>query len=107
MTREKCDTAIGRDDLEECWCCGSLHDALGKLCPSCDDAGCKHFGGECESGHKPVLPDGGTPEAAMYLWKLNYLDWDMETELSRLELRYDEETEDPQRKTTEMTIVTW
>lgn len=50
---------IGRDDLDECWCCGGLHDSFGSLCPSCDDAGCNRFSDECDSDHKPVLPDGG------------------------------------------------
>lgn len=42
----------------------------------------------------------------VYLWKLNYLDWDLETELSRLELNYDPKYE-RQHPDTEMTIVTW
>lgn len=45
---------VTADGLSECWCCGSLHDAIGGLCPGCDDAGCKHFGGECQSDHIPV-----------------------------------------------------
>lgn len=57
--REEYADGIGREDLDECWCCGGLHDSLGALCPSCDDAGCTHFGGECQSDHKPALPDGG------------------------------------------------
>lgn len=51
--------SIGRSDLEECWCCEGLHDAPGKRCPPCREAGCPHFGGECRSDHEPVLPDGG------------------------------------------------
>jgi len=42
-------------DVDECCCCGSLHDSFRALCPACNDAGCKHFGGECKSDHKPVL----------------------------------------------------
>jgi hypothetical protein len=59
MKREISDRRIGQDDLDECWCCGGLHDGLGLLCPDCDDAGCQYFDGECKSDHKPVLPDGG------------------------------------------------
>ena len=50
---------IEPSDLDECWCCGCLHDSRGLLCPDCDDWGCPYFGGECQSGHNPVLPDGG------------------------------------------------
>jgi hypothetical protein len=49
--------AVSRDDLEECWCCGGLHDTHGTLCPNCDDADCNRFTPECDSEHKPVLPD--------------------------------------------------
>lgn len=59
MPREGYADDIGREDLDECWCCGGLHDSLGALCPNCDDAGCTHFGGECQSDHKPALHDGG------------------------------------------------
>lgn len=59
MTGESSSGGVGRDDLDECWCCDGLHDGPGLLCPSCDDAGCQYFDGECRSGHKPVLPDGG------------------------------------------------
>lgn len=51
-----------RDDLDECWCCGGLHDSVRALCADCDETGCQHFGGECQSDHKPVLADGGTDE---------------------------------------------
>lgn len=51
--------SVHADDLEECWCCGGLHDSVGTLCPSCDDAGCSRFDEECASDHQPVLPDGG------------------------------------------------
>jgi len=50
---------IELSDCDECWCCGGLHDSRGLLCPDCDDWGCPYFGGECESDHKPVRPDGG------------------------------------------------
>lgn len=50
---------VGREDLDECWCCGGLHDSVKALCPDCDDAGCTHFGGECQSDHQPVVSDGG------------------------------------------------
>jgi len=56
---EQLGDGIQRSDLDECWCCGGLHDSRGLLCPDCDDWGCPYFGGECESDHKPVLPDGG------------------------------------------------
>jgi len=56
---ERSSDEVGRDDLDECWCCAGLHDGVGSLCPSCDDAGCQHFGDECDSDHKPVLPNGG------------------------------------------------
>jgi len=52
-------SGIERSDCDECWCCGGLHDSRGLLCPDCDDWGCPYFGGECESDHKPVFPDGG------------------------------------------------
>ena len=50
---------VSRDDLDECWCCGGLHDTVRALCPDCDEAGCQHFGGQCLSDHKPVIQDGG------------------------------------------------
>jgi len=49
---------IGRDDLDECWCCNGLHDSLGTLCPDCGEAGCNRFDDKCMSDHKPVLTDG-------------------------------------------------
>lgn len=42
------------DDLSDCVCCGSLHDAIGMLCPGCSDAGCNRFDDECLSDHIPV-----------------------------------------------------
>lgn len=54
---------VSVDDLEECWCCGSLHDSFGGLCPSCDDANCNRFTDECKSGHIPVSNVGAFEES--------------------------------------------
>lgn len=53
--------SVGPDDLDECWCCGGLHDSFGGLCPNCAEAGCNRFTDGCDSDHKPVMPDGGRP----------------------------------------------
>lgn len=53
------ESAIARQDLKECWCCGGLHDSIGTLCPDCDKADCNRFTDDCSSDHLPVLPDGG------------------------------------------------
>jgi len=46
--------SVSRDDLDECWCCGGLHDSAAALCPDCQAADCKHFYDECLSDHTPV-----------------------------------------------------
>lgn len=56
--------SVSRDDLEECWCCGGLHDSYRTLCPDCHEAGCSRFDDGCESDHQPVIADGSGESAA-------------------------------------------